>query len=442
MLGRVLVVGFCRPVPVLWHRSGKAGPLVVEQVRLSELAADVHGGNERLRACGAAVGVLLPDDVPGFVITRYEQLRDFLVDPAVAKNPAHFAALRRGEIPDGWPLIGFATTPGMVTSDGADLRRLRALVSREFGPGRIEALRPRIVELTDRLLDDLAAAAQAAPDGVVDLNRQFAMPLPMDIICELLGVDEGYRPRVRHLSNLLTNPGADEATVAAAHRELPAILAAVADARRQAPHDDLTSALIAVRDEDDGRLSEPELIGVLLTLVVAGHETTLKLIVNAVRALCRYREQLALVRDGTVGWDAVVEETLRYDSPVNNFPFRYPTRDLTVDATTVPAGMPVLAGYASAGRDPRAYGPTADQFDVTRGPVKHLSFGHGPHLCLGAPLARLEATVALERLFTRFPDLSLAAPLTPARDSAQPLPVRTTPPPADHTAAISSNVRS
>jgi 2-hydroxy-5-methyl-1-naphthoate 7-hydroxylase len=105
---------------------------VVEQFRLTELAADVHGANERLRACGAAVPVLLPDDVPGFVITRHEQLRDFLVDPAVAKNPTHFAALRRGEIPDHWPLIGFATTPGMTTSDGADLRRLRGLVAREF----------------------------------------------------------------------------------------------------------------------------------------------------------------------------------------------------------------------------------------------------------------------------------------------------------------------
>jgi cytochrome P450 len=177
-------------------------------------------------------------------------------------------------------------------------------------------------------------------------------------------------------------------------------------------------------------------------LVVAGHETTLKLIVNAVRALCLYPDQLALVRDGSVGWDAVVEETLRYDSPVNTFPFRYPTRDLTIDGTTIPAGMPVLAGYASAGRDSRAYGPTADQFGVTRGPVKHLSFGHGPHFCLGAGLARLEATIALERLFTRFPALNLAAPATPARDSAQPLPIRTTRPPAGYRAAASGNADS
>lgn len=384
--------------------------------RLADLTADVHDGNERLRACGAAVPVLLAGDVPGFVITRHAELRDFLVDPAVAKNPAHFAALQRGEIPDGWPLIGFATISGMITSDGADLRRLRGLVSKEFGPQRIEALRPRIAELTDALLDDLTAA-----DGAVDLNKHFALPLPMRVICELVGVDERFRGRLHDLTTLLLNPAADQQAVSAARRELPAIFAAVVAARRADPKDDLTSALLTVWDEDDGRLSEPELIGVLLTLTVAGHETTLKLILNAVRALCTHRDQLARVLAGTVGWDAVVEETLRYDSPVNNFPFRYPTRDLTVDGTTIPTGTPVLAGYASAGRDERAHGPTAGDFDVTREPARHLSFGHGAHFCLGAPLARLEATIALERLFTRFPNLRLAGPVSSARDSAQPL---------------------
>jgi 2-hydroxy-5-methyl-1-naphthoate 7-hydroxylase len=403
---------------------------MAEVVRLSDIAADVHGVGGALRGRSAAVPVLLPGDVPGFVVTRCEELRDFLVCPAVAKDPAYFAALGRGEIPDGWPLIAFATTPGMVTCDGEDLRRLRGLVSREFGPRRVEALRPRVAELTDRLLDDLARAAGQAPGGVVDLCRQFAMPLPMSVICELLGIGEQYRPRMHHLSSVLMDPRADQAAVAAARRELPAIVAAVVAARRRAPGDDLTSALIAVRDEDGGRLSERDLIGVVLTLMAAGHETTLKLIVNAVRALCVHPGQLARVRDGTAGWDAVVEETLRYDSPVSNFPFRYPVRDLTIDGTTIPAGTPVLAGYASAGRDPGTYGPTAGEFDVTRGPVKHLSFGHGPHFCLGAPLARLQAAVALERLFTRFPHLSLAAPVTAARDSAQPLLVRPEPPPA------------
>ena len=398
----------------------------METFRLAELAADVHGANECLRGCGAATPVLLPDDVPGFVITRYEELRDFLVDPAVAKSPVHFAALNRGEIPDDWSLIGFASTAGMITSDGADLRRLRGLVSEELGPRRIERLRPRVVELTEQLLDNLAQVAADAPDGVVDLYRHFALPLPMNVICELFNVDERYRTRLHDLSTVLTSGTAARDDIAEAMRELPAILAAVVRASRREPGDDLTSALIQARDADGGRLSEPELIGMLRTLVIAGHETVLKLILHAVRALCAHPDQIALARAGTVSWDAVVDETLRYDSPVNNFPFRYPTRDLTVDGTTIPAGTPVLAGYASAGRDPRTYGPTAGEFDVTRGPVRHLSFGHGPHFCLGAPLARLEATIALDRLFARFPDLHLAAPDTPTHNTPQPLPVRLT----------------
>ncbi|MGW2714684.1 cytochrome P450, partial [Streptomyces sp. NPDC001356] len=180
------------------------------------------------------------------------------------------------------------------------------------------------------------------------------------------------------------------------------------------PGDDLTSALLAAHDEGGDRLGEQELIGTLLLMIIAGHETTLNLITNAVRALCAHPEQLGLVRAGRASWADVVEETLRWDAPVSYFPFRYPVRDLTVAGTLVPAGTPVLAGYSAAGRDPAAHGPDAGRFDLTRsarpGAVRHLSLGHGAHYCLGAPLARLEATVALERLFTRFPSLRLAVP--------------------------------
>lgn len=192
------------------------------------------------------------------------------------------------------------------------------------------------------------------------------------------------------------------------------LLARGAAARAERPGPDLTSALIAARDEGGDRLAPHELIGTLVLMVVAGHETTLNLITNAVRALCGHRDQLALVLDGTASWADAVAETLRWDVPVSLFPFRYPVRDLTVDGTVIPAGTPVLAGYAAAGRGPAAHGPDADRFDVTRprrpGVVRHLSLGHGAHYCLGAPLARLEAAVALERLFTRFPGLAPAVP--------------------------------
>lgn len=145
--------------------------------------------------------------------------------------------------------------------------------------------------------------------------------------------------------------------------------------------------------------------------IIAGHETTLNLITNAVRALCAHRDQLDLVRSGGASWADVVEETLRWDSPVSYFPFRYPTRDLDIGGTVIPRGTPVLAGYSAAGRDPSAHGPDAGRFDITRDSgVRHLSLGHGAHYCVGAQLARMEGVTALEQLFARFPALDLAVP--------------------------------
>lgn len=369
-----------------------------------------HADNARLLAGGAVVPVVLPGEVEGMAVLGHDALREFLSHPDVAKGARHFTALAEGRIPEGWPLRTFATVPGMTTADGADHRRLRALVSSAFTVRRVEELRPRVEAVTAGLLDGLAAAA-AAGDGVADLRRHYALPLPLGVICELFGVDPAHQDRLHHLSNLVVATDTEPARAVAANRELVELLGSIVAAKAAAPGDDLTSALIAAHGEDGDRLSGPELIGTLLLMIVAGHETTLNLITNAVRALCDHRDQLALVVAGRATWADVVEETLRWDSPVSYFPFRYPTRDLTVDGTLVPRGTPVLAGYSAAGRDTKAHGPDADRFDVTRtAPVKHLSLGHGPHYCLGAPLARLEATTALEALFTRFPDLDLAVP--------------------------------
>ncbi|GHC68550.1 cytochrome P450 family protein [Streptomyces flavofungini] len=396
-----------------------------------------HADNARLLVAGAVAEVVLPGDVPGAAVLGHEALKEFLAHPEVAKDAAHFTALREGGIPDGWPLLTFATVHGMTTADGDDHRRLRALVGKAFSVRRVETLRPRIESVTAELLDRLAEAADGG--GIADLRASFALPLPLGVICELLGVDAAHRGRLHHLSNQVVSTaiGPEEAT--AANRELAAVLAAVVADRTAHPGDDLTSALIAARDEDGDRLSPQELIGTQLLMIVAGHETTLNLITNAVRALCAHRDQLLLVRSGKADWSDVVEETLRWDSPVSYFPFRYPTRDLTLDGTRIPQGTPVLAGYSAAGRDPATWGPDAHLFDVTRparttGPGRHLSLGHGAHYCLGAPLARMEATIALERLFTRFPALDLAVPETElARhagfvgNSVRELPVRPTP---------------
>ncbi|MEE1928455.1 cytochrome P450 [Streptomyces sp. TRM 70351] len=367
-----------------------------------------HAANARLLAEGAVAPVVLPGEVPGMAVLGHEELKEFLSHPDVAKNARHFAALQAGEIPEGWPMRTFATVQGMTTADGADHRRLRSLVSRAFTARRVESLRPRVTELTAALLDDLERAV-AEGDGVADLRRHFAMPLPMGVICELLGVDAEHQDRLHALSNRIVSTSLAPGEVMAANQEMLQVLGRVAAARMAEPGDDLTSALIAAREEDGDRLSEPELIGTLLLMIIAGHETTLNLITNAVRALSAHPDQLALVLDGTAGWDDVVEETMRWDSPVSYFPFRYPTRDLTVDGTLIPRGTPVLAGYSAAGRDPRTHGADADRFEVTRDRARHLSFGHGAHFCIGAPLARMEATIALEGLFTRFPGLRVAA---------------------------------
>ncbi len=404
--------------------------------RMDPTGAAVQADAAALREAAAACPVLLPGGVPGMIVSRHRELRDFLSDPGVAKNARHFAAYQEGRIPPQWQLNAFALVNGMTTADGDDHRRLRGLAAKAFTPRRVAALRPWI----ERLADDLLAALpdRTGEDGTVDLRRHFAYPLPMGVICELLGVDPAHRDRLHGLSHTLVSTSSSAADAMAAQAGMHELLGQVVADRRAAPGDDLTSALIAARGEggvqdggadsdqgggqdsgqgggdgtDDGaeRLSDEELIGTLLLMIVAGHETTLNLITNAVRALCAHPDQLALVLAGEAGWDAVVEETLRWDSPVANFPFRYPVADVTVGGVTIPRGTPVLAGYAAAGRDPREYGPTADRFDITRPATRHLAFGHGAHYCLGAPLARLEAVTALRRLYAAYPRLALAAP--------------------------------
>ncbi|MFI8275697.1 cytochrome P450 [Streptomyces sp. NPDC085929] len=371
-----------------------------------------HALNARLRARGPVADVVLPGGVPGAVVLGHEALKEFLAHPDAAKDARHFPSLHDGTIPPNWPLRAFANAQGMHTSDGADHRRLRSLVGNAFTARQVERLRPRIEELTAGLLDDLGRAAAEGPDGVADLRTHFALPLPMSVICELLGVDPEHRGRLHHLSHtVIIATDTTPAEAMAAVRELVELMGTIAAARREKPGDDLTSALIAAREGDGDRLSEAELIGTMRLMLVAGHETTLNLISNAVRALCTHRDQLALVQESKATWSDVVDETLRWDGPVSWFPFRYPTRDLTVDGTVIPKGTPVLAGYTAAGRDEAFHGPDADRFDITRPTAaRNLSFGHGAHYCVGAPLARLEAVIALEQLFTRFPDLELAVP--------------------------------
>ncbi|MGW0731776.1 cytochrome P450 family protein [Streptomyces sp. NPDC002851] len=393
-------------------------------------AADLHGEIERLREIGPAVRVELPHGVPAWVITRHQLLQDLLTDPRVVKDPAHWSALRNGHVPDGWPLIDFVTNPGMTTADGEDHRRLRTLVSQAFTSRRIAAMRPGIEEITQRLLD---ALAEHGPSPV-DLRHRFAYPLPMNTIGTLLGVPAERFDEFRSLSASLTSSTTSPEETVATRQRMHALLTDLVTARRHEPREDLTSHLIAAHDDGD-RLSESELLGTLILVLVAGHGTTLNLVTNAARALLTHPDQRAAVASGQRSWGAVVEEVLRWDSPVGHFPLRYTIDDIPAGNTVIPKGEALFASYAAAGRDPKQYGPDADMFDLARPPSRHLSFGHGPHYCLGAALARMEGEIALSSLFDRFPHIALAVdvqeliPLPSfVSNSSQTLPVRLTAP--------------
>ncbi|MGW6913608.1 cytochrome P450 family protein [Kitasatospora sp. NPDC054939] len=379
---------------------------------LDPLARDNAAEGALLRAAGPAVPVELPGGVAAWAVTQHAAARELLTDARLVKDAAHWAAFQRGDVPKTWPLIGLAVPgPSMVTTDGAEHRRLRALVAQAFTPRRVELMRPRVEEVTGELLDALAAGERE-----VDLKSAFAFPLPMTVICSLLGVPESDHAHLRDLYErffgIRPNPEGIQATIAG----LNAFVNDVVAQRRARPGDDLASALLAA-DVEGGGLSDAEAAATLRVIIAAGHETTVNLIANAVQALLTHPEQLALVRSGEVGWDAVVEESLRWTPPTSNFLFRFTTEDVKVDDVVIPKGEPVLISYNAIGRDAGQHGETAELFDVRREPIRHLSFGHGPHVCPGSPLARLEAGVALPALFERFPELALGVPAEELRPS-------------------------
>ncbi|MEU6261773.1 cytochrome P450 family protein [Saccharopolyspora shandongensis] len=381
----------------------------VPLIRLDPLASDHHGEAARMRAAGPVVRVLLPGDVVAWAVTDHVLLADLVTGKygPVSKNWRNWTAIQRGEIADDWPLIGMIKVTNMVTSDGADHHRLRRPVTRTFTRSRVEGLRPRIEHIVASLLDALPAHADG--NGVVDLRQHYAYPVPMQVICELVGVPEPWRPRLRALVDSIFRTDTTPEDVVATQRDRHTLLRELVDLRRGEPEEDLTSALIATNDHDPEALSDEELIDTLWLLLTAGHETTLSLIVNGTRALLTHPEQRDIALGGDEEtWAAFVEEVLRWDAPIGNFPARYPLEDITIAGITIPRGEAILAPYSGVGRDPAHHGGDADRFDITRGITKHLAFGGGPHICLGAHLALLEATLALPALFHRYPKLSLA----------------------------------
>ncbi|MER6911938.1 cytochrome P450 [Streptomyces sp. NPDC000594] len=325
-----------------------------------------------------------------WLIVGYEEARAAFTDPRLAKSPQAVGNPVYEIHPIG---------PNLLETDPPDHTRLRRLVSREFTARRVEQLAPRISEITAGLLDALP------PTGRGDLIEALAFPLPITVICELLGIPAGDRETFRRWSQEVVAPSSEAAGVQVLD-ELSAYLDTLIAAKRNGgAADDLFSALITAHDEDGDRLSVPELRGLGYLLLVAGHETTVNLISNATRALLAHPAQLAAVRADPSLLDAVIEESLRYEGPVDTATGRYTTVPVEIGGTVIPAGATVIVGIGAAGRDPARF-PDPDAFDIGRDTRGHLAFGHGIHFCVGAPLARLEARIALEALLTRFPGLA------------------------------------
>ncbi|MCJ0869668.1 cytochrome P450 [Streptomyces sp. AP-93] len=362
----------------------------------AELMNHPYDAYQHLRDNAPVQRVPGPGGEPAWLVTRYEDVRAALTDPRLSLDKAKAAegSYRGLSLP---PVLD----ANLLNMDPPDHTRIRKLVSGAFTSRRMVGLRDPIRRTADQLLDRLG------PHGRADLIAAYAAPLPIAVICDLLGVPEDRRTDFRSWTNALVAP--DPTRPAAAKEAVGAMVAffvqLIAHKRRH-PADDLLCDLISVRDTDGDRLSEDELTSLAFLILVAGYENTVQLIGNAIHALLRHPAQLARLRQDPSRIPAAVEELSRYEGPALLAIRRFPTEDVTIGGITVPAGETLLLSLASANRDPARFGEP-DRLDLDRDTSGHLALGHGIHYCVGAPLARIETEIALAALLERFADLDL-----------------------------------
>lgn len=352
----------------------------------------------------------------GWVLSRHADVLAVLRDPAFSSDernsnlyPRIAGRMARAGLPD--PYEG--DNMSMLRLDPPDHSRLRGLVSKAFTPRAVERMRPRIEQILKELLDTRPA------HGAMELVRELAAPLPVRVIAEMLGVPAEDHARFRHWSDEIVRGLGDgtmddQRAALRGQRELRGYFEAIVAARRIAPRDDLISALAAAEEAGD-RLAMGEMFATLTLLLVAGNETTTNLISNAVLALLRNPDQLALLQREPERVPAAIEELLRFDSPVQ-LTSRLVTRDCELGGHALRRGQQLVLLLGAANRDPDAFADP-ERLDVTRTDVRHLSFSHGIHFCLGAQLARLEGALALEAIVTRYPGMKLLQQTIAWRDN-------------------------
>ncbi|MGW3125311.1 cytochrome P450 family protein [Streptomyces sp. NPDC001076] len=373
-----------------------------------EFASDPYPAYAWLREHSPVHWTKLPSGVEAWLVTRYADARQALADGRLSKNPDHHAEEAHGKSRTGIPGERSANLmTHLLNIDPPDHTRLRRLVSQAFTPRRVAQFAPRVQDLTDDLID------RFAPQGEADLIHDFAFPLPIYAICDLLGVPREDQEKFREWAGMMIrHGGGPRGGVARSVKKIRAYLAELIHRKRSDLGEDLISGLIRASDQGE-HLTENEAAAMCFVLLFAGFETTINLIGNGLYALLRNptqrdRLQKSIERGDNGLLDTGVEELLRYDGPVELATWRFATEALTIGGQRIATGDPVLVVLAAANRDPARFS-APDTIDLARGDNQHLGYGHGIHYCLGAPLARLEGRTALKTLLHRLPDLRLAA---------------------------------
>ncbi len=338
-----------------------------------------------------------------YVTSRYEDCLALVKDDRFVRNRSRVSGGRRTPLPLPKNIALLANS--MITEDDPEHRRLRGLVQKAFSPKNLSGVEQRVTALTHELLDQMPAG------GEVDLQQAYALPVPVTVIGEMMGVQAADMDRLRQSVRVLSQ-GLSGWTVLRTlvwdMRKAVAFVRELVARKREQPADDILSALIAA-EEDGDQLSEDEIVAMVFLLIVAGFETTVHLITNGVLALLQHPAQLQKLRRQPALINSAVEEILRYAGPVHGTKLNYATERVELRGVTIPKGAAVMPLLGSANRDEEFF-PAADVFDIERANNKHLAFSQGKHFCLGAFLARMETRIALQTLLERAPELRLAVP--------------------------------